>query len=162
MPCRTGRSERLRLVALPGRAEELDQDGGDYLGRGVVIVSVKHLQPRAWRGSGLLGDGALEPGRAVCAAEDKDGRGDLPQLGRRHPASGNSEVVGERGGQRLQCCYPRGTGHLREHLAWQPDDLRHPERNGLAPATGGDQLANTIRRVDGRPWRVLVEERRLA
>jgi hypothetical protein len=43
-------------AALPVRAEEVDQDRGDYLRRGVVIVSVEHLELRAWRGSGLFGD----------------------------------------------------------------------------------------------------------
>src|SRR5258708_7129679 len=69
--------------------------------------------------SGWLARGAcwLEPGRAVLAAKDEDGRGDLPQLGRGYPARGDGQVVGERGGQGFQGCYPRGTVHLREHLA---------------------------------------------
>src|SRR5258708_1343052 len=145
-------------AALSVRAEEVDQDGGDYLGRGVVVVPVEHLEQRTWRGSGLFRDGALEPGRAVFAAKNKDGRGDLPQLGCGYPARGDGEVVGERGGQGLHGSYPRGTVHLREHFAWQPDDLGHPEGNGLVPAAGADQLANMIRRTDGRRWRVLVAE----
>ncbi len=46
----------LAPAALPVRAEEVDQDGGDYLRRGVVIISVEHLEPRTWRGSGLFRD----------------------------------------------------------------------------------------------------------
>jgi hypothetical protein len=42
--------------ALLVRAEEIDQDRGDYLGWRVVVVSVKHLELRAWRGGGLFGD----------------------------------------------------------------------------------------------------------
>src|SRR5258708_34819951 len=66
-------------LPLPVRAEELDQAGGAYLVGRVAIASVEHLQPRPWRGGGLLGDGALEPPRAHAAAEDEDGGGDLPQ-----------------------------------------------------------------------------------
>ena len=61
-------------------AEELDQDGGDDLGWSVVVVSVEHRELRTWRGCGLFGDRALEPAWAVLAAENEDGRGDLPQL----------------------------------------------------------------------------------
>src|SRR5690242_10884896 len=62
-------------ASLPGRAEEVDQDRGDDLGRGVVIVSVEHHEPRARRGGGLLGHRALEPAGAVLAAQDEDGCG---------------------------------------------------------------------------------------
>src|SRR5260370_2235476 len=135
-------------LPLPVRAEELEQDGGDYLGRGVVIVSVEHLQARPWRGGGLLGDRALEPARAVGAAENEDGRGDLPQLGRGYPAGGDGEVVGERGGQGLQGCYPRGAVHLREHLTGQPDDLGPPERNRLPPPPPPPHPPNILPRAD--------------
>jgi hypothetical protein len=43
-------------AALPVRAEEVDQDGGDYLGWGVVIVTVEHLQLRTGYSGGLFGD----------------------------------------------------------------------------------------------------------
>jgi hypothetical protein len=46
----------LWLVVLPVRAEEVDQDSGDHLGRGVVIVSVELREPHARRGSSLFGD----------------------------------------------------------------------------------------------------------
>jgi hypothetical protein len=79
-------------------AEELDQDGSNDLGWGVVVVSVEHLKLRTWHGCGLFGDRVLEPAWAVLAAENQDGRGDLLQLCRGYPAGGDGEVVGERGG----------------------------------------------------------------
>ena len=82
----------------------------------------------------------------------------LPSSDVGHPAARHGEVVGERGGQGFQGRYPLGAVHLREHLVRQPDDLRHPEGNGLAPAAGADQLADMTGRVDSRLWRVLVEE----
>src|SRR5262249_16119383 len=39
-----------------------------------------------------------------------------------------------------------------------PDDLGHPEPDGLGPPPRSDQLVNVFRRVDGRPRRVLVVE----
>src|SRR5260370_7538873 len=93
-------------LPLTVRGEELDQDGGDDLGWGVVIVSVEHLQARPWRGGGLLGDRALEPARAVGAAKNKDGRGDLPQLGRGYPAGGDGGAVRAPGGPGPRRAWP--------------------------------------------------------
>src|SRR6266566_5325036 len=88
---------RPSLGTLAVRAEELDQDGGNDLGWGVVVVYVEHLEMRTRRGCGLFGDRALEPARAVLAAENEDGRGDLLQLCRGYPTSGDGEIIGERG-----------------------------------------------------------------
>ena len=56
MACGPRTRQPPRPAALPVRAEEVDQDGGDHFGRGVVIVSVEHREQRTGRGSGLFRD----------------------------------------------------------------------------------------------------------